>query len=72
MDMMRMLDTRIEHRHGDDWHPLRLAAAEHGSGPSDPERAWGSGRLYRCVDCDEEIRVAPIEEGDTAPGRARR
>lgn len=70
--MTRMLDTRIEHRHGDDWHPLRPAEATHVGGPSDPERGWGSGRLFRCTDCDEEIRVAPLDESDTAPGRLRR
>jgi hypothetical protein len=68
--MMRMLDMRIEHRHGDDWHTLRPADTGHSLGPSDPERGWADGRLFQCVDCDHEIRVAPVDERETAPGRA--
>lgn len=72
MDMMRMLDTRIEHRHGDEWHTLRPENTGHSSGPDDPERGWGHGRLYKCTHCEEEIRVAALDATDTAPGRLRR
>ena len=60
--------ARLEHSHGgDDWHPMEEVndAAE-----VDPERKWSHGRIFRCTECADEIRVtlpdpSPIEAGYT-------
>ena len=47
---------RLEHRHGDRW--IRFEPSpEHDVAENDPERSWASGRLYRCPECSEEIRI---------------
>ena len=38
--------------------PVHHDPAEH-----DPERAWLTGRLYRCADCDETVALIPREPG---------
>jgi len=48
--------VRLEHRHGDRWIALEPSPV-HDVAESDPERAWASGRIYRCPECTEEIRV---------------
>jgi hypothetical protein len=58
---------RVEHRHGDRWVRLE-PSPPHDSAESDPERSWGSGgRLYRCSECDEQIRV-DLDRDDRTPG----
>ena len=47
---------RMEHRHGDRWVRLE-PTPEHDAAESDPERAWVSGRIYRCPECSEVVRV---------------
>jgi len=47
---------RVEHRHGDDWVRLE-PSSEHDVAESDPERAWGRGRIYACPLCNERVRV---------------
>lgn len=62
MDMMRVLELKIEHMHDDhSWH--KLQPAEHGSGPADSERQWDKRRLFRCVGCDEEVRIGKVDDG---------
>ena len=46
----------VEHRHGDQWVRLQ-PSSQHDSAESDPERAWGRGRIYSCPECDEQVRV---------------
>ncbi|HET7676582.1 MAG TPA: hypothetical protein VFK38_01865 [Candidatus Limnocylindrales bacterium] len=67
MDTFRLaeLQFRIEHRHGGgEWGEMR--PREHGPADHDQERAWGKGRIFRCDQCHEEIRVVP--EGDPGEG----
>jgi len=47
---------RLEHRHGDRWVRLEPSPA-HDAAESDPERAWEFGRIFRCPECSEEIRI---------------
>jgi hypothetical protein len=47
---------RLEHQHGDRWVRLEPSPA-HDSAESDPERAWANGRIYRCPECEETVRV---------------
>lgn len=47
----------VHHRHGDEWVEMEERTLHHR--PEDPERAWGSGRIYYCARCDEEVRVQP-------------
>jgi hypothetical protein len=64
VDAMRVTEMKIEHMHDDhSWHELQRV--EHGFTPPDPERDWGTKRLYRCVDCPEQFRIGPLD--DTPP-----
>jgi hypothetical protein len=58
VDALRVneLLLRMEHRHGDRWVRLE-PSPEHDAAESDPERAWVSGRIYRCPECSEVVRV---------------
>lgn len=63
MDSLRLLDAlgRVEHRHGDSWHPMEAERTPHDASATDRERDWERGRIFRCTTCDDEIRVLPPE-----------
>jgi hypothetical protein len=55
--------ARLMHRHGDEWVEL-TPVDDHSPDGRDPERRLLRGeRVYRCPDCDEEIRFIPELEG---------
>ena len=59
------LSLRLKHRHNDgSWSPLE-PRAPHDSAELDPERSWGSGKIYVCSACGEEVLVEP--PADPAP-----
>ncbi len=64
--------ARLEHHHGDnDWHEMQEVTPAHDAAESDPERQWGTGRIFRCTTCEDEIRVlapdpSPIEGARTS------
>ncbi len=48
----------IQHRHSDGtWGALEPQASHHDPAAHDPERDWGTGTIYVCTTCDEEVRV---------------
>lgn len=52
------LTNRIQHSHGaNDWHDMVEVTPSHDAAESDPERAWSSGRIFRCSTCEDEIKV---------------
>ena len=57
---------RVEHRHGDRWVRLEPSPA-HDPAESDPERGWELGRIYRCTECEEQIRV-DLDRDERTPG----
>ena len=63
------LQYRIEHRHEDgSWSPMIEERDHHDAAEHDPERLWGTGRLFRCTKCDEGVLIEPEEEKPVAPG----
>lgn len=61
MDNLRFADAfeRVEHRHGNDWHPMSAEEDLHDPATADPERSWARGIIFRCQSCDDAIRVVP-------------
>jgi hypothetical protein len=60
------LNVHLEHHHGDRWVQLE-PTPQHDAAESDPERAWASGgRIYRCPECDEVVRV-DLDRDDRTP-----
>jgi hypothetical protein len=59
--------ARIQHDHGNgEWHDM-VDVTEHANATSqDPERGWLRGRIFRCVACEDEIRVQTPEEASGA------
>ena len=55
----------LRHRHGDgtwsDLEPRPDDPAAH-----DPEREWGSGTLYVCRNCDDQVFVQPESDPSDA------
>ena len=69
MDQTRIVEMalRIEHQHTDgSWgemiedHRTQLSPVDH-----DPERTWGSHRIFRCTSCDDAVTIVPAD--DTPP-----
>jgi hypothetical protein len=59
LDQTRLfVDTiiRTKHRHGDSWHPMVEVPGTHDES-HDVERQWLRGRIFRCEQCADEIRV---------------
>jgi hypothetical protein len=48
------LELEVSHRHGDHWAPMQR---EHNPANHDAERGWALGRIFRCAQCEDEIRV---------------
>jgi hypothetical protein len=48
---------RLNHRHGDAWHPMTEVPGVHERAERDAEREWRTGRVFRCAECEEEILV---------------
>lgn len=51
--------ARLMHRHGDEW--VEMSPVEpHSPADLDPERQILRGeRIFRCSDCDDEVRILP-------------
>ena len=68
--------ARLEHSHGgDDWYEMEdvTPTEGHAAAERDPERQWAHGRIFRCKECADEIRVSlpdpsPVEGALTDPG----
>jgi hypothetical protein len=61
------LGLRLKHLHDDGtWSQLERVQQHDDPAEHDPERAWASGRLYRCTRCDEQVMVTSDVEGDPA------
>lgn len=55
------LSLRLQHRHTDGtWGSLE-PRSHHDAADHDPERKWGSGEIYACTTCDEEVHVDTVE-----------
>jgi hypothetical protein len=49
------LELEVRHRHGGGhWAPMER---EHNPADHDAEREWSSGRIYRCGECDDAVRI---------------
>ena len=48
------LELEVRHRHANHWAPMER---EHNPADHDAERDWASGRIYRCGECDDAVRV---------------
>jgi hypothetical protein len=69
MDLSRIaeLNLTFEHRHHDGtMGRFEPAPSHHSPSDHDPERDWasGTGTIYKCTSCDEEI-VVGYEEPNT-------
>jgi hypothetical protein len=71
MDLLQVAEyaVRLRHRHDDgsvgEFEPVE---PHHSPADHDPEREWGSGTLYRCTSCDEEVMVSTPTESVDPPG----
>ena len=69
MDLVRTseLALRLQHRHSDgSWSPLE-PRSPHDSADVDAERSWGTGRIYVCTACGEEVLVEPAADPESEP-----
>ncbi len=58
------LALKMRHRHKDgSWGTLERKPQHHSPSEHDPERDWGSGTIYICATCPEEVQVVPHEDG---------
>jgi hypothetical protein len=65
MDLLRVAEVSLQlhHRHEDgSWGTFEPAAPHHSPSDHDPEREWGSGTIYKCKTCDEEVLVSPAAD----------
>ena len=65
MDYGRMseLTLRVRHRHSDGtWGSLEPVPSHHDPAAHDPERDWGSGSIFRCKTCDEEVHIQTLDD----------
>lgn len=54
---------KVMHRHGDEWAEM-TPVASHSPDERDPERRLLRGeRVFRCNECDEEIRIVGPDIG---------
>jgi len=59
---------RLQHSHGDgSWAEMVEDRNHHSPADHDPERSWGTGRLFRCVGCDESVTIQIDPEEVTGP-----
>ena len=59
------LELEVRHRHGGHWAPMER---EHNPADHDAERDWAAGRIFRCRECDDAVRVhIPGAGGTDAP-----
>ena len=68
MDLTRTAEytLHLRHRHSDgEWSDLE-ARPDHDPSAHDPEREWGSGTLYVCKSCDEQVFVQPESDPSDA------
>ena len=57
------LTLRVKHRHEDgSWGTLEPSPSHHDPAAHDPERDWGTGTLYICKACGEEVIVSTVED----------
>jgi hypothetical protein len=59
---------RLNHRHGDAWHPMVEVPGMHDRPEQDLERSWRRGRIFRCEECQEEILVESGAQGSGQNG----
>jgi hypothetical protein len=65
MDFGRIaeLTLRLQHRHDDGSVGIfEPAPSHHDPAAHDQERDWGTGTLYRCTTCDEEVLVSTVDD----------
>jgi len=65
MDLVRIADLgfSFQHQHEDgSWGRFEATGEHHDPSEHDPEREWGTGTVYRCTTCDEEIVVTRPDE----------
>ncbi len=55
--------VRLQHRHGNAWHPLVEVQGLHERGEKDVERQWSGGRIFRCQSCAEEVLLEEEHPG---------
>ena len=48
------LELEVRHQHGNHWAPM---VREHNPADHDAERDWAAGRIYRCAECEDSIRI---------------
>ncbi len=53
--------AQIQHGHDGEWHDM-TEVTDTSSANEDPERGWLRGRIFRCADCDTQIRVQVPDE----------
>ena len=55
-------ELRLRHRHNDgSWSELERRQP-HDAADRDPERDWGSGTIYVCRTCDEQVSVETVPD----------
>ena len=54
----------VEHRHSDGTWSRMEEREHHDPAQHDPEQGWQYGRVFVCMACEEEIRIASEPESD--------
>jgi hypothetical protein len=70
VDQIRFIqsDLRIQHRHDDgSWGDMIEERPHEDAAEHDIERAWATGRIFRCSSCADAITVVPTGAED--PGQ---
>ena len=61
------LELRLRHRHSDGTWSALERREPHDAAERDAEREWGTGTIYVCRTCDEQVSVETVKDPTGRP-----